>query len=117
MTFSKRNKTLSGPSKSHQDDARNSKGAKTTPNSTSKKLQDLVIESLEDSKAEEIVRLELDSKAGIADEMIVVSGRSNVHVSSIAHKLTEKLKENGHRDLRVEGLQQCDWCLDRFLIH
>jgi len=111
MTFSKRNKTLSGQSKSHQDDAPTPKGAKTTPKSTSKKLQDIVVEALEDSKAEDIVRLELDGKSAIADEMIVATGRSNVHVSSITDKLIEKLKENGHRDLRVEGQQQCDWVL------
>jgi len=111
LTFSKRNKTLSGQPKSHQDDARTAKGAKTTKNAPSKKLPDLVIEALEDSKAEDIVRLVLDGKSAIADEMIVVSGRSNVHVSSIADKLTETLKANGHRDLRVEGQQHCDWVL------
>ena len=70
-----------------------------------------MVEVLEDAKAEDIVRLELDGKTAIADEMIVASGRSNIHVSSIADKLSETLKANGFRDLRIEGQQHCDWVL------
>lgn len=57
------------------------------------------------------MRLELDGKTAIADEMIVASGRSNIHVSSIADKLSNTLKENNFRDLRIEGQQHCDWVL------
>lgn len=53
----------------------------------------------------------LDGKSAIADEMIVVSGRSNRHVASIADKLVEDLKLNDFKDLRVEGQQHCDWVL------
>jgi ribosome-associated protein len=43
--------------------------------------------------------------------MIVASGRSNTHVSSVADKVVEALKKNGVGDIRIEGLQHCDWVL------
>jgi len=74
-------------------------------------LSKIAVAALEDAKAEDVVRLELDGKTAVADEMIVASGRSNIHVSSVADKLCETLKENGYKDLRVEGQQHCDWVL------
>ena len=53
----------------------------------------------------------LDGKAAIADTMVVASGRSNRHVGAIADQLIEKLKGAGHRNLRIEGMPQCDWVL------
>ena len=66
---------------------------------------------MDDAKAEAIVTISLDGKAAIADSMVVASGRSNRHVGAIADQLVEKLKEAGHRNLRIEGLPQCDWVL------
>ena len=109
--FFKRNKTLPGQSTSHQNGARTLKGAKTANPPQAIELSNLVVEALEDAKAEDIVRLELDGKTAIADEMIIASGRSNIHVSAIADKLSEALKEKGYRDLRIEGQQHCDWVL------
>jgi ribosome-associated protein len=43
--------------------------------------------------------------------MIVASGRSQRHVGAIAERLRDKLKENGIRDTRVEGMPLCDWVL------
>ena len=47
----------------------------------------------------------------MADAVVVASGRSNRHVGAIADQLVQKLKEHGHRDLRIEGMPQCDWVL------
>ena len=66
---------------------------------------------LDDSKAEAIVTINLDGKAALADTMVVASGRSNRHVGAIADQLVEKLKQSGHKNLRIEGLPQCDWVL------
>jgi ribosome-associated protein len=43
--------------------------------------------------------------------MVIASGRSNRHVSAIADQLVEHLKAAGARNLRVEGVPQCDWVL------
>ncbi len=70
-----------------------------------------IISQLDDAKAEAIVTISLDGKAAIADAMVVASGRSSRHVGAIADQLVDKLKEAGHRDLRIEGMPQCDWVL------
>ncbi|MBK1869037.1 ribosome silencing factor [Aestuariivirga sp. YIM B02566] len=70
-----------------------------------------ILSHLEDAKAEDIVTIDLNGKAVIADGMIVASGRSNRHVGAIADQLVEKLKGEGHKDLRVEGLPHADWVL------
>ncbi len=72
---------------------------------------DLVLAQLDDSKAEHIVTIDLDDKTAIADNMVVASGRSNRHVGAIADQLVEKLKAAGRRDIKVEGMPQCDWVL------
>lgn len=43
--------------------------------------------------------------------MIVATGRSQRHVGAIADQLVEKLKGQGVRDTRVEGMPLCDWVL------
>lgn len=70
-----------------------------------------ILAQLEDAKAEQVVTIPLDVKTAVADAMVVASGRSNRHVGAIADQLVQKLKERGYRDLRVEGLPQCDWVL------
>lgn len=70
-----------------------------------------ILSHLEDAKAEDIVTIDLNGKAVIADGMIVATGRSNRHVGAIADQLVEKLKGEGHKDLRVEGLPHADWVL------
>ncbi len=43
--------------------------------------------------------------------MVVVSGRSNRHVSAIADHLMKDLKSEGFGNPRVEGLETGDWVL------
>jgi ribosome-associated protein len=88
--------------------------AETTPKPksyTDQSLLSIVMAQLEDAKAEDIIAINLDGKTAIADNMVVASGRSNRHVGAIADQLVDKLKEAGHRHIRVEGMDQCDWVL------
>ena len=75
------------------------------------KLLDVVIETLDDAKAEKIVSIDLKGKTSIGDQMVVASGRSQRHVGAIADNLVRKLKEAGFGKARVEGTPQCDWVL------
>ena len=75
------------------------------------KLLDVVLETLDDAKAEEIVSIDLKGKTSIGDQMVVASGRSQRHVGAIADNLVRKLKEAGFGKARVEGTPQCDWVL------
>jgi ribosome-associated protein len=71
----------------------------------------LVLNSLEDSKAEDIVTIDIAGKSALGDYMVVVSGRSNRHVTAIADHLISDLKDEGLGNARVEGLETGDWVL------
>ena len=71
----------------------------------------LVLDSLEDSKAEDIVSINIAGKSALGDYMVVVSGRSNRHVAAICEHLITDLKEAGMSGMRVEGLEAGDWVL------
>ncbi len=77
----------------------------------SAKLLTIVLDILSDGKAEDIVSIDLVGKTTIADTMVVASGRSQRHVGALADQLLEKLKGEGVRNTRVEGLPLCDWVL------
>ena len=74
-------------------------------------LPPLIKDALEDAKADDIVSIDLAGKTSVADCMIVATGRSQRHVGAIADKLIERLKGEGVRDTRVEGMPLCDWVL------
>lgn len=74
-------------------------------------LAGVVFRSLDDSKAEDIVTIDIREKSSLADVMIVASGRSHRHVGAIADRLLDDLAAAGLRDPRVEGLPHCDWVL------
>lgn len=67
--------------------------------------------SLDDSKAEDVVVLDIKEKSSLADTMVVASGRSHRHVGAIADRLIEDLQRIGVESPRVEGLPHCDWVL------
>lgn len=70
-----------------------------------------VLASLEDSKAEDIVSIDIQGKSSLGDFMVVASGRSHRHVSAVADHLIKALKEAGAGTPRVEGLANADWVL------
>ena len=72
---------------------------------------DVVLKSLDDSKAEDIVTIDLAGKTSIGDYMVVASGRSHRHVGAVADRLLRALKDAGLGSARVEGLPHCDWVL------
>ena len=72
---------------------------------------DVILKQLDDAKAQQVVTIKLEEKKAVADVMVVASGTSNRHVGAIADQIMQKLKERGYRDLRIQGLPQCDWVL------
>jgi ribosome-associated protein len=73
-------------------------------------LHSLVLQSLDDDQAQEVVTIPLVGKSSIADHMVVASGRSSRQVASMAQKLAERIKKAG-RNARIEGLPSADWVL------
>ncbi len=74
-------------------------------------LHRLIMASLDDDQAEEVITIPLAGKSSIADHMVIASGRSTRQVASMAHKLAEKIKAEFGRSVRIEGLQTADWVL------
>ena len=86
----------------------------------SEALHDLVLRSLDDDKAVEIVSIPLQGKSNIADHMVIASGRSTRQVASMAQKLSERIKRDLGRSVRIEGLPVADWVLidaDDVIVH
>ena len=82
-----------------------------SPQPTSDELLAHILTSLEDDKAEEIVKIELRGKSEIADWMVIASGRSTRQVAAIAEHVTDKLKQEFGRLSKVEGKDAGDWVL------
>jgi ribosome-associated protein len=57
------------------------------------------------------ITIDLRGKSAFSDYMIVTTGRANRHVGAIAENVTKALKENGIKNIHVEGLPNCDWVL------
>ena len=74
-------------------------------------LHRLVLQSLDDDQAVEVVSIPLAGKSSIADHMVIASGRSTRQVAAIATHLAEWLKKQGHGSPRIEGLPAADWVL------
>jgi len=78
---------------------------------TSDALESLILQTLDDDKAEDVIAVDLRGKSSVTDVMVIASGRSQRHVGAIADHLVRKLKAEGHGSARVEGLSSCDWVL------
>ncbi|MBI4923061.1 MAG: ribosome silencing factor [Devosia nanyangense] len=72
---------------------------------------DVVLQSLDDAKAEQTVAIDIAGKSSLADHMVVTSGRSNRHVAAVADQVVKALREHGFGKPRVEGLPHADWVL------
>ena len=71
----------------------------------------IVLDRLDDMKAEDTVTIDLRGKSSLADYMIVTTGRANRHVGAIAENVVKDLGEAGMKGLHIEGLPNCDWVL------
>lgn len=80
-------------------------------NETVSRAINTVLASLEDSKAENIVSIDIQGKSSLADYMVVASGRSHRHVAAVADHLLKALKDAGFGNARVEGMSSADWVL------
>ncbi len=70
-----------------------------------------LLAKLDEAKAEQIIAIDVRGKSTEADTMVVASGRSNRHVNAIADQAVETLGKQGVKNIRIEGVPQCDWVL------
>ncbi|MGK7295162.1 MAG: ribosome silencing factor [Candidatus Wenzhouxiangella sp. M2_3B_020] len=75
-------------------------------------LRDLVVEVLEDAKAQDISAFDLRERNTFADFMVVASGTSSRQNKAMADRLSMRIKSEGlSAPLGVEGQQDGEWVL------
>ena len=75
------------------------------------RLQAVIVGSLEDDKAENIVALDLAGKASFCDRMMIATGLADRQIAAMAEHLSEKLHKAGQQRVQVEGAGGADWVL------
>jgi ribosome-associated protein len=76
-----------------------------------KKLQAIVVDALEDVKAQDIRVFDTVHLTSLFDRIAVVSGTSNRQTKALAASVRDKVKENGGTILSVEGEGTGEWVL------
>ena len=74
-------------------------------------LKQIVINTLDINKAQDIVSIDLKDKSSMADYMIIASGTSSRHIQSLSEQVLEKLKDNGIIESKIEGKDSSEWKL------
>lgn len=74
-------------------------------------MRDLIVDSLDQDKAEDINVIPLSDESALADYMIVASGRSTRQVVALADKLHDRLKARGVKNIRMEGKNEANWVI------
>ena len=75
------------------------------------KLQAVIVTSLEDDKAEEVIAIDLAGRASFADRMVIATGLADRQITAMATHLEQKLNESGIKRVRIEGAGGSDWVL------
>ncbi|MEM9343049.1 MAG: ribosome silencing factor [Pseudomonadota bacterium] len=81
------------------------------PTQASQETLDLILKSLDDDKAEDVIVIDLAGKSEMADHMVIASGRSTRQVAAISEKLVDRLKHEAGVASKVEGKDAGDWVL------
>lgn len=79
--------------------------------STTNELKDLIVKSLEEKKAENIIVLPLSDQIPLAKYMIFASGRSVKNIKAIAEYVSLELKHKTSWPAQIEGFGNADWVL------
>tara|TARA_B100000003_G_scaffold93092_1_gene83508 strand:+ start:57 stop:407 length:351 start_codon:yes stop_codon:yes gene_type:complete len=74
-------------------------------------LKQIIINTLDINKAQNIVSIDLKDKSSMADFMIIASGTSSRHIQALSEQVLEKLKDNGIKESKIEGKESSEWKL------
>ena len=100
-----------GPTSATAAKTRRAKPVPKTDTARLDQLQQVILASLEDDKAENVVALDLQGRASFADRMVVATGIADRQISAMAIHLEEKLAEVGLKRVKIEGASGSDWVL------
>ena len=76
-----------------------------------KKLQRVIIDSLEDLKAQDIRVYDTTKLSDLFDRVIIATGTSNRQTRSLAMSVKEDVNAKGGEVISVEGLETGEWVL------
>jgi nicotinate-nucleotide adenylyltransferase len=79
------------------------------PQAARPSLLELVLQTLDDGKAEDVVTIDLAGKTVIADHLVIATGRSSRQVVALTEHLDAAL--SGRTAISIEGKAQGDWVL------
>ena len=74
-------------------------------------LKQIIINTLDINKAQDIISIDLKDKSSIADYMIIASGTSSRHIQSLSEQVLDKLKDSGIKNSKIEGKESSEWKL------
>lgn len=74
-------------------------------------LKTLVLERLDDLKAQDVTVIDVKGKSPLTDMLILATGTSTRHVKSLADAVEVTAKEAGHQPLGSEGENGSEWVL------
>ncbi len=74
-------------------------------------LKTIILKTLDNNKALDIVSIDLKNKSSIADYMILASGTSSRHIQALSEQVLQKLKLSGLKNCKIEGSDSNDWKL------
>lgn len=74
-------------------------------------LQKIVVDALEELKAQNLQILDVRGVATFTDLMVIASGGSTRQVKALADKVVEKATQAGVKPLGIEGQQEAEWVL------
>jgi ribosome silencing factor RsfS/YbeB/iojap len=94
-----------------RDTAQEDHRRKVAEPSALEKLQSVIVGSLDDDKAENVVTLDLEGKAMFCDRMVIATGLADRQIAAMAQHLSEKLHQAGLKRVQVEGKGGSDWVL------
>ena len=74
-------------------------------------LKQIIINTLDINKAQDIISIDLKDKSSMADYMIIASGTSSRHIQALSEQVLEMLKDNGIKNSKIEGIDSSEWKL------
>jgi ribosome-associated protein len=75
------------------------------------KLKDIVVTTLDEQKASNIVTYKATPMCTLADYFVICTGRSTRHVQNLAEKVVASAKKSSYPPLCVEGKEAALWVL------
>ncbi len=74
-------------------------------------IKQLVINALEDLKAQNLLVLDVKGATSVTDYMILASGSSSRQVMALARNVQDAIRKEGMEPLSIEGLDAGEWVL------